>query len=361
MRIAVLSNIFEELSNRKEVENDLALVGKSVMDALKHYGHDVVFFDANERVFEKLRRSNIDFVFNVCERWNGNSFFEPHVAAMLELLGIPYTGSGPLTLSLCMNKVRVKEILMHHGIPTPNYQLFYSRNKKLDPDLKFPLIVKPVCMDNSIGITNDSVVKNEEELRSKVGYIIRTYSQPALVEEFIDGREFTIGLLGNNKPLILPIIEINFQKYPEGANKILSYESKWHKDSSLYDDCEDVCPADIPKYIEARVKKVALEVYELLDLKDYGRIDIRLSSDGIPYVLEMNPNPGISSEIFSDNSAEISDYNDYLPKAAAAIGVSYKELIYRIFSHALERYGMFEQLQTIKTETPFAEVVEKIA
>src|SRR3989344_1544407 len=274
MRVGVLSNIFKSFSDYKEVEQDLVQVGIAVKEALESHNHEVSFFDVNEKTFEKLRKAKIDIAFNVCERFNGNSFFEPHVAAMLELLGIPYTGSGPLTLSLCMNKVRVKEILMHHGIPTPNYQLFYSRNKKLDPDLKFPLIVKPVCMDNSIGITNDSVVKNEEELRSKVGYIIRTYSQPALVEEFIDGREFTIGLLGNNKPLILPIIEINFQKYPEGANKILSYESKWHKDSSLYDDCEDVCPADIPKYIEARVKKVALEVYELLDLKDYGRIDI---------------------------------------------------------------------------------------
>ena len=134
MKVAVLSNVFEDNLN-KEVEDDLTEVGKSVAAALKEYGHEVIFFDVNEKTFEKLRKANVEIAFNVCERFNGNSFFEPHVAAMLELLGIPYTGSAPLTLALCMNKVKVKEILNYYGIPTPKFQVFYSRNKKLNINL----------------------------------------------------------------------------------------------------------------------------------------------------------------------------------------------------------------------------------
>src|SRR3989338_5042316 len=158
MKVAILSNLFEEYSDFKEVEGDLLEVGKSVMEALKENRHEVTFYNVNEQTFEKLRRADIDIAFNVCERFNGNSIFEPHVAAMLELLNIPYTGSGPLTLATCMDKRRVKEILMHYGFPTPKYQIFNSRNQKINPDLKFPLIAKPAKMDNSIGITDDSLV-----------------------------------------------------------------------------------------------------------------------------------------------------------------------------------------------------------
>src|SRR3989344_7833787 len=168
MKVAVLSNVFGDYEN-KEVEDDLMEVGNAVVSALREYGHEAIFFDVNEKTFEKLRKANINIAFNVCERFNGNSFFEPHVAAMLELLGIPYTGSAPLTLALCMNKVRVKEILNYYGIPTPKFQVFYSRNKKLNPDLTFPLIVKPSAMDNSIGINSHSVVRNEKELQRRVG------------------------------------------------------------------------------------------------------------------------------------------------------------------------------------------------
>src|SRR3989338_3396930 len=182
MRVGVLSNIFKSFSDYKEVEQDLVQVGIAVKEALESHNHEVSFFDVNEKTFEKLRKAKIDIAFNVCERFNGNRFFEPHVAAMLELLGLPYTGSGPLALATCINKIRVKEILMFYKIPTPKYQVFYSRNKKLDADLEFPLIVKPSQTDNSIGITQDSVVNAESELRKKVDYVIRTYNQPALEE-----------------------------------------------------------------------------------------------------------------------------------------------------------------------------------
>lgn len=328
MRVAILSNLFKEHSENKEVEEDLMSISSSVKKALMSYGHEAIFFDVNEKTFEKLRRAKVDIAFNVCERFRGISLFEPHVAAMLELLGIPYTGSGPLTLATCINKIRVKEIISHYGIPTPKYQVFRSRYNKLNSELKFPLFVKPACMDNSIGITNDSVVYNEEQLRSKVGFLLKTYEQPVLVEEYIDGRELTVGILGNNKPIVLPLTEVIFDNCPEGVNRILGYEAKWDANfPSLYVD-DMICPANnIPKYLEARIKKIALDVYQVLGVRDYGRVDIRLSKDNIPYVLEMNPNPGISADCF-------------IPKAAKALGLTYKQMVYKIFTCAVERYNL---------------------
>jgi D-alanine-D-alanine ligase len=262
---------------------------------------------------------------------------------MLELLNIPYTGSGPLTLATCINKVRVKEILMHHGILTPNYQVFYSRNKKLDPELNFPLIVKPVCMDNSIGITNDSVVRNEDELRSRIGYILRTYDQPALVEEFIDGKEITVGVLGNGRnALVLPPTEVLFQNGAE-ENKIYSYEAKWLKETDSWKSIVEECPANLPKYQEYRIKRIALQVYEILGCRDYGRIDFRLSKEGVPYVLELNPNPGISPAL--------DEQPDFIPYSANKAGMTYNDLIIRIFNEALDRNNMTIKVMSIPKTT----------
>jgi D-alanine-D-alanine ligase len=282
---------------------------------------------------------------------------------MLELLNIPYTGSGPLTLATCINKVRVKEILMHHGILTPNYQVFYSRNKKLDTDLKFPLIVKPVCMDNSIGITSDAVVKDEDELRTRISYILRTYDQPALVEEYIDGKEITVGVLGNGRnALVLPPSEVIFKGSNDdakaGDTKIYSYEAKWLKDSDSWKGIEIVCPAELPKYQEYRIKRIALQVYNILGCRDYGRIDFRLSKEGVPYVLELNPNPGISPAIEGEQP-------EFIPHAASKAGMIYDELILKIFNEALERNNMTIKIMQIpkasSTENGKADVAEVIA
>jgi D-alanine-D-alanine ligase len=337
MKVAILSNVFKKESDYKEVEDDLMEFGNAVKAALESGGHETVFFDVNETTFEQLRNSDVDFAFNVCERFNGSSLFEPHIASMLELLNIPYTGSGPLTLATCINKVRVKEILMHHGILTPNYQVFYSRNKKIDPELKFPLIVKPVCMDNSIGITKEAVVHNEEELRSRIGYILRTYDQPALVEEFIDGKEITVGILGNGRTaMVLPPSEVVFRNCSAEDDKIYSYEAKWLKDTESWKGIGIECPADLPKYQEYRIKRIALQVYSILGCRDYGRVDFRLSKEGVPYVLELNPNPGISP---MSNSGE-EEQPEFIPYAAAKAGMTYAELILKIFNEALERNNM---------------------
>jgi D-alanine-D-alanine ligase len=358
MKVAILSNIFKNESDFKEVEDDLMEVGNAVKNALNLAGHETVFFDVNETTFEQLRNSDVEFAFNVCERFNGSSLFEPHIASMLELLNIPYTGSGPLTLATCINKVRVKEILMHHGILTPNYQVFYSRNKKLDTELKFPLIVKPVCMDNSIGITNDAVVKDEDELRSRVSYILRTYDQPALVEEYIDGKEITVGVLGNGRnALVLPPSEVLFKDISDDNMKVYSYEAKWLKDSDSWKNVSVECPAELPKYQEYRIKRIALQVYNILGCRDYGRIDFRLSKEGVPYVLELNPNPGISPAL--------DEQPDFIPHAAIKVGMTYDELILKIFNEALERNNMTIRVmqlpKALSTENGRASVAEVTA
>ncbi|MBW3012456.1 ATP-grasp domain-containing protein [Candidatus Woesearchaeota archaeon] len=344
MKVAVLSNVFKDFEN-KEVEEDLTQVGKAVLESLTKFGYEVSFFDVNERTFEKLRKADIDIAFNVCERFNGSSFHEPHVAAMLELLGIPYTGSSPMTLALCMNKSRVKEILTHNGIPTPKFQVFDTRYKKLDPELKFPLIVKPNCMDNSIGITKNAIVRNEAQLRKRISYILRMYNQPALVEEYIFGREFAVGVLGNGTDAeVLPIFEHSFEQYEDRDFRILDYDSKWAQTSGEYMYVLEHCPAKLPKYIEQRIKKICLDVHKLLDVRDYGRVDLRLAQDGTPYVLEMNPNPGISVDC-------------QIPIAAKSLGLTYHEMIHEIFKKALDRYKIKVEKVEEKIENPINSAV----
>ncbi len=346
MKIAVLSNNFERFQN-KEVEKDLMETASIVKKALERFGHEARIYDVNEKTFEVLRDSNVEFAFNVCERYQGNSLFEPHVAAMLELCSIPYTGSGPLALALCMNKIRVKEILSQNGIPTPKHQVFYSKNKKLSQDMRFPLIVKPSCNDNSIGITNSSVVFDEKQLRSKVNQINKAYNQPTLVEEYIEGREFAIGVLGAKNPVALPISEMKFRNLPEGRHRILDYDMKWNYDDLPDDEgAFEVCPAEIPKYLETKMKRFAIEATKILDVRDYSRIDLRLSNDGTPYVLEMNPNPGISA----DNT---------IPKAAISLGLSHDEMIHEILISAFERHNIDYHLKSkVNISTPVKKVVD---
>ncbi|MEM4267607.1 MAG: ATP-grasp domain-containing protein [Candidatus Woesearchaeota archaeon] len=331
MRIAVLSNFFSEHKN-KEVEIDLMMTASAVKNALEDFGHAAEIIDIDESAFERLRNLNIDLAFNVCERYKGASIYEPHVAAMLELFGIPYTGSGPFALSLCMNKIKVKEILMQNGIPTPKYQVFYSPNQTIRKDLKFPLIVKPSCNDNSIGIDNDSVVEDEASLKRRVRLVLARFKQPVLVEEFLHGREFAVGIMGNSRPVALPISEFIYS-VPDNLYPILSYDAKWLPNTEIYKGSVEVCPAQIPRYLEQRMKKIAIDAFRILEVRDYGRIDVRLADDGTPMVLEMNPNPGIS-------------INNTLPKAALSLGLSYNDIIHEILIAALDRYNWQHSLKS---------------
>ena len=349
MKVAILSNIFQESEEGStEVEGDLMKVGKATKDALDYYGHEVKFYDVNDRVFEKLRKDKPDIAFNVCERFNGSSFFEPHVASMLELLEIPYTGSGPLALATCINKPRVKAVLMHNNILTPRYQVFYSRWRKMEQKLKFPVIVKPTCMDNSIGIDENAICQTEEKMRSRINYLLKTYNQPALVEEFIKGREINVAVMGTGKESIpLPLCEVTLESGGDRSEKIMNYNFKWSPDSEIYHDSALTCPAEVPKYVVEKMQKIAVQVHQLLECDDYSRIDFRLDKDNNAYVLEMNPNPGISADCF-------------VPTAAESVGLNYKQMINAIFCLALERYKLKNDRHTTKVKLPQPEAKVKM-
>lgn len=251
---------------------------------------------------------------------------------MLEFLNIPYTGSDPVTLGICLDKARTKEILSYYKIPTPQFILIDKEDNFNDIDFPLPAIVKPVAEGSSKGIYNSSVVRTKEELIREIQRVHQIYNQPALVEKFLEGKEFTVAILGNGKDAkILPIIEIKFEELPEGVLPIYSYEAKWIFDTK--EDPLDIyeCPANIDEKLKRKIERAALDTFKVLRCRDWSRIDIRLDENGIPNVLEINPLPGILPDP-KDNSC--------YPKAARAAGMTYEEMINAVLNEARKRYGI---------------------
>ncbi|MBI3267693.1 MAG: D-alanine--D-alanine ligase [Planctomycetes bacterium] len=295
--------------------------------------HRVIRIEADEDAFETLRRTSPDIVFNIAEGVYGAAR-ESHVPAMLEMLRIPYTGSDPLALALCLDKARTKEILTYHGIPTPRSFLAESPADvaSLPAGLRFPLLAKPSCEGSSKGIVNAALVRSLPELREQVERITSLYRQPALVEAFLAGREFTVAILGNGPTArALPIVEIRFDSLPSGVNPIYSFEAKW-----IWDRAENPldifdCPARLPESLAARIRELCLDAYRVLRCRDWCRIDVRCDASGEPFVLELNPLPGILPKP-EDNSC--------LPKAARAGGLDYPSLINTVLDLGCARYGL---------------------
>lgn len=266
-------------------------------------------------------------IFNLCEGAFCNSAFEMNVAAMLEIFGARFTGSGPLALGLALDKGIAKDILRARGVPTPASAVMDSVPKDLPANLAFPLIVKPLREDASVGIDSGSVVSSAEELRARVDLIVSRYAQPAIVEEYIDGREFNIAVLGNGASRrALPPSEILFVDYPVGKPRICCYEAKWVEDSPFFRKTVPSCPAEIPEELEKELHAVALRAYGIIGCRDYARVDMRVGRDGRPRVLEVNPNPDISSDAG-------------FARAGKAAGLSYPDLIASIVDAAEARYA----------------------
>lgn len=300
---------------------------QAVQEALRKLGfqhYEIPLKDDIEEAIRILKEHKPDAVINLSEGFLGDSSLEMHVPAILEMLSIPYTGSHPLALGLCQNKGLAKAVLKANNIPTPKYQVM-SGADALKRGLKFPLFVKPLREDASIGIAKSSFVRNMEELRNRVEYVNRVYGQPALVEEYIGGREFNVSILGNEEPMVLPISEIIFEF--EGEPKIVDYAAKWLKDSEEYVKTRPVCPAKMDEKLKVAVERIALKAYKALGCRDYARVDIRLKEDtGTPYVLEVNPNPDISPEAGFVRSLK-------------AAGIPFEEFVRRILGFALKRAG----------------------
>lgn len=296
---------------------DLSEIGvveemEDIKGALNSLGYRTTIFNVDSdffRLIDYLREERPDLVFNLVESVENDSTQEMNIAGVYELLKIPYTGAGPLALGTALNKPRVKEILSAHAIKTPKFQVFTIGDRiALRDDMTFPLIVKPSREDASVGIDDYSVVYTVNDLRKRVRFIHSEYDQPALAEEYIDGRELNVAILGNTPAVALPISEIDFSGLSDGMHRIVSYEAKWIHGTVAYEGTKGVCPAALPSAVEARVRETALRCYQLIGCRDYARVDFRLTKDGVPYVLEINPNPDISDDAGFARSARASGY-----------------------------------------------------
>jgi D-alanine-D-alanine ligase len=285
---------------------------QAVKEGLISLGHSVKAMEMKEDLSPmvgKILRSGADLIFNLCEEFHGQSRLEMNIAALLELLNIPFTGSSALVLGLSQDKGKTKSILAHHGVPTPAYRVWSREEPGSASPLRFPLIVKPLSEDASLGIGNDALVSDPDALRQQVEKIHRLHHQPAIVEEYIDGRELNVSILGNIDPEVLPISEIDFSTLPPGLPKICGYEAKWVEHTPEFDHTVPLCPASLPRGAEKRVREAALQSYRMMDCRDYARVDIRLGLDGIPYVLEINANPDISPDAGMPRSARVAGYD----------------------------------------------------
>lgn len=328
MKIIILTRNLDNSFGDKEVDTygrvniSDALGVKKVLDPF----HEVKIISLQDNLYQIIRSEKPDLIFNLADDgFYNDPNLEPHVPALLDILKIPYTGNNYFTLALCQNKARAKEIMSFYGILTPKWQVFNNFNRKLNPNLRFPLIVKPVKADGSIGIKERSVVYNEEQLRDQVSHILDIYKQEALVEEYIDGREFNVGLIGNQRVVVLPISEIDFSGLPKNFPKIVSYRAKWVKQSLVFKRTPVICPAVIDEKLANEIREIAKKCYKIFGCRGYARIDFRYSeNEKKNYVLEVNPNPDISEDAG-------------LAKAAKVAGLSYQDLILKIVNLALEK------------------------
>jgi D-alanine-D-alanine ligase len=298
----------------------------AVKIALELGGHSVTLIEADGDAYEKLKIIRPDFVFNVAEGFYGASR-ESQIPAMLEMLNINFTGSDSITIGICHDKSRCKEILSYHKIP--NAKFFITDKILSTNNFSYPKFIKPLHEGSSKGIYNSSLVNNTNELNKEIERIKECYNQPALVEDFIEGKEFTVGMLGNGDEVeVLPVVEVNLDFVPEGFNKIYSYEVKWFFDTRENQLDIFTCPADIDDKIYKQIEKVCKDAYKVLRIRDWARIDVRLDKNNIPNIIEINPLPGILPDP-RDNSC--------YPKAARQAGMDYNKMINAVLDTAVRR------------------------
>jgi len=329
LRIAVLANLKINAPHGpgeprdRWAELDTERTTESIAAALRHAGHKVTFLEGDESLCGRLQKGHFDIAFNICEGHRGDSR-ESQVPAILEMLGIPYTGSKVLSLALTLDKPMAKRILAFHGLPTPAFQVFDDPGEALDRSLTYPLFVKPTREGTGMGINGNSVVRNERELRRQLRRLIDTYKQPALVEEFIEGREITVGVLGNSRLHVLPPLEIELSRCPPEERGIYTARIK----SELPELPFYICPTALTETQEDELQGLAAAAFRALNCLDVARVDFKLDASRAekPYILEVNPLPGLSPGV-SDLVFE-----------AEAEGMSHTELINAILDAALERY-----------------------
>ena len=270
---------------------------EEIFEALEKVGHQPSYqiLDGTDKTLTGLARCDADLFFNLVESYAGDDLKEMHVAAYLDLLGRPYTGAGPEAMYLAGDKALAKKIFEFHGVRTPFFAAVYRGTLEHSDDIKFPLIVKPTSEDASIGIDKDSVVGSVKELMERIQYVQEEFDSPALIEEYIEGREIYGAILGNEDPEVLPLVELDLSGLPAGMPRVAGTEVKWDKDSEAYKSTKSAPVEDLDEETTELLRHTALAAYQALKLRDYARIDMRLTSKGEVYVIEANPNPWLSS------------------------------------------------------------------
>jgi D-alanine-D-alanine ligase len=305
-----------------------AVVGQ-VAAALRTHKHQVSILGVHgdvRRLLRGLERRKPDLVFNLLEEFGDSPTGHLAVAGLLELLGYPYTGCGPSEYYLGQDKALAKKLLAFEGILFPRFAVFHKdKDFETGGNLRLPLFVKPVAMDSSIGIGRKSLVRDSSQLMQQVLAIHKECDDAALAEEFIEGRELYVGVLGNQDAQALPPIEVDFSGMPEGVPHVYDANAKWEPASREFQGTQ-VRVAELPDELRARVAKVSLDAYRALRVRDYGRVDLRLAETGDIYVLEVNASCYLEQQ-------------DEFAMAARAAGIDYEELIQRIVELAMARYG----------------------
>ncbi len=327
LHIGIAYNVFDE--NDSKMEQRFTHTGEDIEKILKARGYKVTLFDFNNagKVFNELRKSEVDLMINACEGINDMPSLKAYASAILDILQIPYTGSNPLTQSLSNDKIKFKKLLDYHSIPTPEWDYIASLEDKVYENLRYPLIVKPSSTNNSIGITNDSVVVNEAQMREQLNKILKEYNTPALVEEFIEGDEYDVSIIGSDKEnlQVLPLSRAIFKNMPENYWHIYSYDAKWSQTGPYSEISIQQPPKNLNKKLETLITEIALDTYNILDCDDYGRVQIRVDENGNPYVIELNANPSLNE-------------GSLLAAAAKLIGLDYGDLLEDLISMAIKRY-----------------------
>jgi len=313
----------EEFSDPENMytEND-------VYQALRANEYDVSLLGLHNDLnplLEEIKENRPDVVFNLVEVFNGQSRLENSVAAVLEMLDVPYTGASPETLMICTNKALSKKILSYHKIKIPNFYTFYRKHRIWRPKrLKLPCVIKPLCEEASRGISQASVVDNDDAFIERIKFIQQNMGMDAIAEEYVDGREFYATVMGHKRLSVWPLREIKFGEFPEDEPRIATYKAKWDDDYRDRWGIKSVFAGKLAEGVEARVAEVCKRAYRALNMNSYTRFDIRVTPDGQVYIIEPNANPCI---------AKI----DEVAQSAEKVGIAYSQLIKKIVNLAFQR------------------------
>jgi D-alanine-D-alanine ligase len=296
----------------------------AIREVLEGEGHEVIKLGGDTGLIDRLRETSVDIVFNIAEGLQGRNR-EAHIPALLEFLNIPYTGSDPLTLSLTLDKAMAKRIVMSQSVPTPRFRKVDRMEDLNGLDLHYPLFVKLCYEGSSKGVRLNSKISDPQSLGERTRGLLRNYGSPILIEEFVKGPEFTVGVLGNETPLVLGVMQIEIKgSLPEESIYSLEIKREWEEKVRYH------CPPPIDQNLLKKIEEVALRSYRALECRDVSRVDIRVGDDDVPYFLEINPLPGLSP-VYGD-----------LVIMARSMGWDYARLVKTIFHHALRRYGWME-------------------